>query len=110
MKNVDVLIDEKTAENTGFTGEASFILSEGSHYVEVLINNKSCFNTTLIVTKPQVFKLDISDSLPLSTTAPTITPISNNADSDNSNPAFAILMFALTGVVLVFIVVRRRSD
>ncbi len=111
MKNVDITIDGEYTESTGSSGEADFMLAYGAHEVEITINNETYHNPSLVVTKPEVIKIDLSDDLSAPTLNPIATPALTDSNvSDNSNSALGLVIIAITIVCVIFLFYKRRND
>jgi hypothetical protein len=107
LNNADVVIDGD-AESTAFTGEADFMVEKGTHYLEIYVNNTQCHNSSLIVTKPEVLKINIGDNVH-PTTEPTPTPDFDLGEG-NTTANFVLLIIALTGVCTAALLIKRKRE
>ncbi len=111
IKQASIIIDDQS-ETTGFVGQADFKTTAGMHTLQIYINNTCVYDHSLIITKDQIFKIDLTDTIePLGNnqTAPTPTPIGNVQGEVGIYGTTFILMIALGGVVVVIIIVKRRD-
>ncbi len=106
MKNVKVVVDDDVS-TTSTTGTADFKCEAGLHWLQIIYNNVIYHNSSLVITQPEIFKIDLTQQF----SQPTPNSTGNLANSEeDSTPAVAIMIIALTGVCMVIILIKRRNQ
>jgi hypothetical protein len=106
LKQATVVIDEDVA-NTGFSGTADFKCSYGLHNIQIYYNNINYYNGSLVITKPDIHKIDITEYLPHESSPP-VENLVETTNEDYSTVAFLII--ALTVLCIALIWFKRRQN